>query len=187
RTVFGSFRSAWQIETKRLQRAGYGKWSWRNQMLWFIALPVFFAGALALAFGWKAISYFFAQSLVAFSLLEVVNYLEHYGLERREVAPGRYERVNLWHAWNADHRLTNYFLFKLQRHADHHVHPVRRYQILRSFAESPQLPTGYAGTILLALVPPLWRKVMDPRVDAMRETLAHLNKRQVPSREIQQP
>ncbi len=173
RTVIGSFRSAWRTEVERVQRAGYSKWSRHNQMLWFIALPILFAGALGLAFGGKAILYFFAQSLLAFSLLEAVNYLEHYGLERREIAPGRYEKVGLMHAWNTDHRFTNYFLFRLQRHVDHHIHPGRRYQTLRSFDESPQLPAGYPGMVLLALIPPLWRKVMDPRVYQVREKLAN--------------
>ena len=161
RTVIGSFRSAWKIELGRLQRMGYAKWSWRNQMLWFITLPILFAGGLGFAFGWQAPLFFFAQSFVGFSLLELVNYLEHYGLERRELAPGHYEKVTIMHAWNAAHRITNYFLFKLQRHADHHVHPVRRYQTLHTFDASPQLPAGYPAMILLALIPPLWRKVMD--------------------------
>lgn len=171
RTVIGSFRSAWQIEIKSLQKAGYSKWSHHNQMLWFIILPILLAASLGWAFGWKAIPCFFAQCFVAFSLLEVVNYLEHYGLERKEISPGRYERVSAAHAWNASNRITNYFLFKLQRHADHHIHPVRRYQTLRHFDESPQLPTGYAGMVLLALIPILWRKVMDPKVHEFRQKL----------------
>jgi alkane 1-monooxygenase len=173
RTVIGSFRSAWKIELGRLQRTGYAKWSWRNQMLWFIALPILFAVALGFAFGWKAPLFFFAQSFAGFSLLELVNYLEHYGLERQELAPGHYEKVTIMHAWNTAHRVTNYFLFKLQRHADHHVHPVRRYQTLRTFDESPQLPAGYPTMILLALVPPLWRRVMDPRVRQIRAQLVN--------------
>lgn len=167
RTVIGSFRSAWKIEMGRLKKAGHAKWSYHNQMLWFIALPILFAGALGMAFGWKAIPYFFAQSLIAFSILEAVNYLEHYGLVRREIAPGHYEKVTIMHAWNSAHCLTNYFVFKLQRHADHHVHPLRRYQTLHTFDDSPLLPTGYPSMILLALIPPLWRRVMDPRVEAV--------------------
>ena len=81
----------------------------------------------------------------------------------------RYERVSPLHSWNSSHRMTNYFLFNLQRHSDHHASPGRRYQTLRHFNESPQLPNGYAGMVLLALVPPLWRRVMDPKVEAFRE------------------
>lgn len=173
RTVIGSWRSAWNIEMARLQKAGYAKWGHHNQMLWFVGLPILFAGILGVSWGWQALPYFFAQSVIAFSLLEAVNYLEHYGLVRQENAPGRYERVGLMHAWNADHRLTNYFLFRLQRHVDHHIHPARRYQTLRTFDESPQLPTGYPGMVLLALVPWLWRKIMDPRVYQIREQLVN--------------
>ncbi len=168
RTVINSWRSAWDFERRRLERMGTPLWSRHNRMLWFAALPVLFAVLLGGILGWPAVPYFFAQSVVGFTLLEIVNYLEHYGLQRRELAPGRYERVNMTHAWNADQRITNYFLFKLQRHADHHVHPQRRYQTLRHFDESPQLPTGYAGMMLLALVPPLWRAVMHPRLAAFQ-------------------
>nr|MCU0266877.1 rubredoxin [Actinomycetes bacterium] len=107
------------------------------------------------------------QAVVGFSLLEAVNYLEHYGLLRQRVGvPGkeRYERVEPRHSWNANNIATNVLLYQLQRHSDHHANPTRRYQALRDYAEAPVLPTGYAGMILLALVPVLWRRVMDPRV-----------------------
>jgi alkane 1-monooxygenase len=107
------------------------------------------------------------QAILGFSLLEVVNYLEHYGMLRQRTGPdgtGRYERVQPSHSWNSNNIATNVLLYHLQRHSDHHANPTRRYQTLRDFAESPVLPTGYAGMILLALVPPLWRRVMDPRV-----------------------
>ena len=103
--------------------------------------------------------YLVLQAVVGFSLLEIVNYMEHYGMLRQKVGvPGRvrYERVNPSHSWNSNNIATNVLLYHLQRHSDHHANPVRRYQTL--------LPTGYAGMILLALVPPLWRRVMDPRV-----------------------
>ncbi|MFQ5652209.1 MAG: fatty acid desaturase [bacterium] len=152
------------MENQRLKRSGRSPLSLSNQMLWFTALPFLFAAALAGLFGRSAILFFFAQSFIAIVLLEVVNYLEHYGLARQETSPGRYEKVSPAHSWNANHRLTNYLLFKLQRHADHHLHSVKRYQTLRHFAESPQLPTGYAGMVLLALVPPLWRRIMHARL-----------------------
>ena len=108
-----------------------------------------------------------AQSLVAISLLELVNYIEHYGLQRRKESKDRYEPVRPAHSWNAAHRLTNYLLFNLQRHPDHHNNPGRRYQILRHFDESPQLPAGYAAMVLLALCPPLWFRVMNARIPSM--------------------
>jgi len=96
--------------------------------------------------------------------LEVVNYLEHYGLRRQRNEAGRYEKVDPRHSWNSDRVVTNVFLFQLQRHSDHHANPLRRYQTLRSFDESPRLPAGYAAMVTLALITPLWRRVMDPRV-----------------------
>ncbi|MBS0651784.1 MAG: alkane 1-monooxygenase [Verrucomicrobia bacterium] len=169
RTVVGSFKSAWHTEANRLKKRGCNIWSVHNQMLQFAVLPLLFAAALSLAFGWMAAIYFFMQSIIGFTLLEIVNYLEHYGLEREEISPGKFEPVCDAHSWNASNRLTNYFLFKLQRHADHHMHPLRRYQTLRHFDDSPQLPTGYTGMIVLALLPYFWRKVMDPRVHAIRQ------------------
>ena len=98
----------------------------------------------------------------------MINYVEHYGLSRREISPGRYERVNHHHSWNAPQRYTNWLLFNLQRHSDHHAVARRRYQALRHHEDSPQLPAGYATMFVLALVPPLWRRVMNPRALACR-------------------
>ena len=130
--------------------------------------------ALGIIFGAGALLFFFAQSAVAIAFLETINYIEHYGLERRLVRDGVYERVTPFHSWNAAHRLTNALLFNLQRHSDHHVWPARPYYMLRHHPESPQLPTGYAGMALLAMVPPLWRRVMNPRVRAHRARVAEL-------------
>jgi alkane 1-monooxygenase len=105
------------------------------------------------------------------TLLETINYIEHYGLERREIRPGVYERTTPHHSWNASERVTNWVLFQLQRHADHHHIASRPYFALRHVEDSPQLPTGYAGMVILALVPPLWRRVMDPRVRAWHARL----------------
>ena len=109
------------------------------------------------------------QAIVGFSLLEVVNYMEHYGMLRQKVGDGerqRYERVDPSHSWNSNNIATNVLLYHLQRHSDHHANPTRRYQTLRDYEESPVLPTGYAGMIVLAIVPAIWRRVMDPRVAA---------------------
>ena len=169
RTVIGGFRSAWEIEAQRLERKGRGIWSPHNAIVRYLVVEVFLVAGLAWAFGFGAVFFFIAQSLVAVSLLEVVNYLEHYGMERRKLEDGRYEKVTPLHSWNASHWVTNHFLFNLQRHSDHHASPAHRYQLLRHFEESPQLPNGYAGMVLLALVPPLWRRVMDGRVEAFRD------------------
>jgi alkane 1-monooxygenase len=96
--------------------------------------------------------------------LESVNYIEHYGIVRREIAPGKYERVNPLHSWNANHLFSNLVLFQLQRHSDHHACASRPYQVLRHFDESPQLPFGYPLMILMATVPPVWFAVIDKRL-----------------------
>lgn len=166
RTVFDGFRSAWRIELKRLEKKELPVWSTSNRMIMFGAAEI----ALVLAFGILlsigAAVYLIAQAIIAFTLLEIVNYIEHYGLLRKEIGPGKYEPVSILHSWNTSNYLTNLFLFNLQRHSDHHNDPSRRYQILRHFDESPQLPTGYAGMIVVAAIPPLWRSIMDRRLIA---------------------
>lgn len=166
RTLLGGLLSAWRIETRRVRTAGLPRLSLRDRRLRYpVVLAVVYL-AIAVTVGVNGVVFFALQSLVAMTLLEVINYIEHYGLARREIAPGRYERCLPEHSWNSSERLTNWFLFHLQRHADHHHIASRPYYALRHIDESPQLPTGYAGMILLALVPPLWRRVMDPRVEA---------------------
>jgi len=106
------------------------------------------------------------QAFYGASLLEVVNYLEHYGLLRQQGPDGRYERCKPEHSWNSNNIVTNLFLYQLQRHSDHHANPTRRFQALRHFEQSPQLPTGYAALVLIAYFPPLWFRQMDPLVAA---------------------
>ena len=122
--------------------------------------------AITIVHGALGALFFLGQAVIAFTLLEIVNYVEHYGLHRRKLDNGRYERTNAHHSWNSNFLLTNLFLFHLQRHSDHHAYAKRRYQVLRHFDDSPQLPNGYAGMIVLAVFPPLWRAVMDPKVRA---------------------
>ncbi len=164
RTVAGSARNGWKLETKRLRRLGKGPWTLRNDVLNAWAMTVVLWAALIVLFGVGIMPYLLLQAVLAFSLLEAVNYLEHYGLLRRQLPNGRFERVTPQHSWNNNHLTTNLFLYHLQRHSDHHANPTRRYQALRHFEESPQLPAGYAAMILLAYFPPLWRRVMDKRV-----------------------
>jgi alkane 1-monooxygenase len=116
--------------------------------------------------GWVGVAFMATQSLMAFMLLELINYLEHYGLVRERTTAGHYEKVTPRHSWNSAHRITGWYLFNLPRHADHHHVASRPYWKLQHVADSPQLPAGYATMLLCALVPPLWRRVMDPRVRA---------------------
>lgn len=167
RTVMGSLRSAWALEAERLNKLGRSAWSLQNQNLqsWALSLALFVAAVVWL--GWVVLPFLLIQAIYGFSLLEVVNYLEHYGLLRQKGEDGRYERCQPRHSWNSNHTVTNLFLYHLQRHSDHHANPARRFQALRHFDEGPQLPSGYAAMLTLAYVPPLWFAVMD------RKVLAH--------------
>jgi len=170
RTVMGSLRSSWELEAERLGRSNRSPWTIRNDILNAWAMTVVLFGLLAVVFGPVVLPWLIVQAGFGFSLLEVVNYLEHYGLlrQRREDG-GRYERTRPEHSWNSDNVSSNVLLFHLQRHSDHHAHPLRRFQALRHFDEAPELPSGYATMIVLAAIPPLWRRVMDPRVLAHYE------------------
>ncbi|AVO51274.1 alkane 1-monooxygenase [Ectopseudomonas mendocina] len=161
-----NFLNAWRLEAERLRRRGLPVLHWRNELIWWYAISALFLLGFTLNFGWLGALFFLGQAVMAFTLLEIVNYVEHYGLHRRKLENGRYERTNPHHSWNSNFLLTNLFLFHLQRHSDHHTYAKRRYQVLRHFDDSPQLPNGYAGMIVLALFPPLWRAVMDPKVRA---------------------
>ncbi|WP_261538946.1 alkane 1-monooxygenase [Burkholderia multivorans] len=166
RTVVGSVRSAWRLERTRLARLGRSPWTWRNEVLHAWAMTVVVWGIAIAIGGVVVIPFLVIQAVYGASLLEVVNYVEHYGLGRRRLPDGRYERCTPQHSWNSNHVVTNLFLYQLQRHADHHTNPTRSYQALRHFDDAPQLPAGYATMILLAYVPPLWYRVMNPRVVA---------------------
>ncbi|MDT5091180.1 MAG: alkane 1-monooxygenase [Mycobacterium sp.] len=164
RSIWGSLRSSWQLEAQRMRRLGKSPMSLRNDVLNAWLMSVVLWGALLAVFGWTLLPFLVVQAVIGFGLLETVNYLEHYGLLRQKTQNGRYERCRPEHSWNSDHIVTNVFLYHLQRHSDHHANPTRRYQTLRSFEGAPNLPSGYASMIMLTLVPPLWRKVMDPKV-----------------------
>jgi alkane 1-monooxygenase len=164
RTVVGSLTSAWELEAKRFERQGRHPFRASNDLLNAWAMSVVLFGALLAIFGLGIAPYLLIQAVFGFSMLEVVNYIEHYGLKRQKKDDGRYERCQPSHSWNSNLVASNVFLYHLQRHSDHHAHPLRRYQALRHFDEAPELPAGYAGMIVLAYVPPIWRRVMDKRV-----------------------
>ena len=169
RTVGGSLKSAWHLEKKRYARKKTHPFHLGNDVLNAWLMSVVLWGGLVAWLGVGILPFLVVQAVIGFSLLEVVNYMEHYGMLRQKVGDGkrqRYERVDPSHSWNSNNIATNVLLYHLQRHSDHHANPTRRYQTLRDFEESPVLPTGYAGMIVLALFPPLWRRVMDKRVVA---------------------
>ncbi|MCY0146280.1 alkane 1-monooxygenase [Hoeflea sp. G2-23] len=160
----GTAVRGWRIERARLARKGLSFWHWRNDILQGYAITLIADVTLIIAFGWTMIPFLLLHNLVGWMQLTFANYVEHYGLRRMQGPDGRYEPCEPRHSWNTNHIVTNLMLFHLQRHSDHHANPLRPYQALRSFAELPTLPSGYPGTFLLASIPPLWFRVMDPKV-----------------------
>ncbi|MEF3048067.1 alkane 1-monooxygenase [Pseudotabrizicola sp. L79] len=170
RVLRGSLRSAFAAEKAMLARRGLPVWHRSNPFWRYGALQ---ALALTLAFalgGWQGLALFLWQAGVAIWQLELVNYIEHYGLTRRHLGEGKYEHVLPRHSWNASHRASNWLLINLQRHSDHHYKPDRRFPLLQTYAEdeAPQLPYGYPAMTTMAMIPPLWKRVMNPRVRAWR-------------------
>ena len=166
RTVTGSLKSALHLEKVRLDRLDKPFFTIQNDVLNAWAMTVVLFGGLTVAFGIEVLPWLLLQAAVGASLLEVVNYLEHYGLLRQKQEDGRYERCRPEHSWNSDNVASNVFLYHLQRHSDHHANPTRRYQALRHFEDLPELPSGYATMIVLAYATPLWFRVIDPMVVA---------------------
>jgi alkane 1-monooxygenase len=165
RTVIGSVQSAWGLESRRFTKRGTTRWTWRNDVVTAWALTALLWAALLAVFGLAIAPYLVLQAIIGISLLEAVNYLEHYGL-LRAARGDRHVRVTPEHSWNSNNTVSNLMLYHLQRHSDHHANPARRYQSLRHMDEAPQLPNGYAAMIVLAAFPVAWRKVMDPKLVA---------------------
>ncbi|MEP0987910.1 alkane 1-monooxygenase [Ekhidna sp.] len=168
RSVVFTYLSAWKLEAERLKKKGESILSFRNEMIQFQLIQIALIVAIGLYFGWTVLGYFVLAAMMGFLLLETVNYIEHYGLERDKKGE-RYERVMPHHSWNSDHKLGRIILFELSRHSDHHYIASRKYQILRHIDDSPQMPTGYPGMMILASVPPLWFSIMNPKIKKIRE------------------
>ncbi|MGY6555867.1 MAG: alkane 1-monooxygenase [Wenzhouxiangella sp.] len=168
REIPGGLKRAIQIESQRQARRGRSFWTPHNEILqsWLISLLL--QGALVLWLGWAVLVFLVVHNLVAWWQLTSANYVEHYGLKRARLANGRYERCQPHHSWNSNHIVSNLLLFHLERHSDHHAHPQRRFQSLRDFPDLPRLPSGYFGMFVLAYLPWLWFRVMDPRVLALK-------------------
>lgn len=163
-------RSAWRAERRLLARAGRPWWDRRNPFWRYAALQGAMLGLAAALGGWEGLALFLWQAFVAVWQLELTNYVEHYGLTRRHMGEGRYEPVRPRHSWNAAHTASNWLLINLQRHSDHHYKPDRRFPLLQTYTpdEAPQLPYGYPAMTFVAMVPPWWRRRMNPRVRAWR-------------------
>ena len=183
RELPGGIRRAWQLEGERLRQQGRVAWSVHNTMLQSYAITVLLQGGLVVAFGWLMLPFLAIHNAVAWWQLTSANYVEHYGLLRRRSSGAGtheggtgYEAPQPHHSWNTNHLVTNLVTFHLQRHSDHHAHPLRRYQSLRHFEALPQLPSGYFGMFPLAYIPPLWFRVMDPRLLALPQIRGDLDK-----------
>lgn len=165
-------RSAWRAEKLKLARAGRPVWHRSNPFWRYGALQLAALALAAVLGGWVGLGLFVFQAFVAIWQLELTNYVEHYGLTREYKGEGRYEHVLPRHSWNASHTASNWLLINLQRHSDHHYKPERRFPLLQTYTadEAPQLPLGYPAMTALAMIPPLWRRRMNPRVRAWRKT-----------------
>lgn len=170
RSVTDGWLSAWHIENNRLKKLGLPWFSWHNEMLWYQIIQITLLVLIAVFFGWQVMLSFIAAAVIGFLLLETVNYIEHYGLRRKKIEGEYYDKVRPIHSWNSNHPIGRLMLFELTRHSDHHYMASRKYQILRHFDESPQMPTGYPGMMMLSLIPPLWFKVMHLQIEKYRAT-----------------
>jgi len=162
-SIFG-YIGAWKIEAKRLRKMGKSPISLQNEMITLQAVQILYLVLVGVAFGPIAVAYAIGIAVVGFLLLETVNYVEHYGLVRKKLPSGKYENVQPWHSWNSNHDLGRIYLYELTRHSDHHFKANRKYQVLRNFKESPQLPYGYPASMLISAVPPIWYRLMNRRV-----------------------
>ena len=163
RSTFWSWISAWNLESKRLKSHGKSPISWMNEMVQFTFIQLSLILIIYSFFNLETTLWYLLGSVIGILLLETVNYIEHYGLRRKWVG-NRYERTMPIHSWNSNHPIGRLMLFELSRHSDHHFISTRKYQLLRNHNESPQMPTGYPGMMMLTLIPPLWFRVMNPRV-----------------------
>ncbi len=170
RSVRDGWLSAWHIEGERLKKANQSFWSYHNEMLMYQIIQIGMLVTMTLVWNWKVMLCFVAAATIGFLLLETVNYIEHYGLRRKKIDGEYYEKVLPVHSWNSNHPIGRIMLFELTRHSDHHYLPSRKYQLLRHFDHSPQMPTGYPGMMVLALFPPLWFNVMHKQIDKYRAT-----------------
>ncbi len=164
RSIAGVYSGAWKIANNEQHKNNKPAFHLSNEMLQLQLLSVILLLVIGFLFGGTVLFYFLAAATLGILLLETVNYIEHYGLARKETTPGKYERAMPWHSWNSNHVVGRILLFELSRHSDHHYLASRKYQILRHHDDAPQLPTGYPGSMLLALVPPVWFVVMDKQM-----------------------
>ena len=164
KSIVGSYLSAWRLEGVRLSKKQQSFWSLGNQMIQFMLIQLLYLVLILTATSWTGLVVIVLTGLVGVLLLETINYLEHYGLQRNRLEDGRYERVQPNHSWNANYHFGRIVLYELTRHSDHHYIASKKYQILDNHDNAPILPFGYPAMILIALIPPLWFQIMDKRI-----------------------
>lgn len=164
RALVITFRSSWRLEKRRLESKNQRVWSFRNIMILYSLAQISLLVLVYFFFGLKVLLSYIAAALMGSIFLETINYIEHYGLLRKKNPSGRYEKVSPKHSWNSDHIIGRLLLFELTRHSDHHENANRKYQILRSLDDAPNLPFGYPLMIILSLIPPLFFSIMDKRL-----------------------
>jgi len=169
RSVAGVYSGAWHIASDEMKKKGLPALHWKNEMLQFQLIQIAFCMLIGIVFSFSTLLYFLLAATMGFLLLETVNYIEHYGLSRKLMGEGKYERALPHHSWNSNHVIGRLMLFELSRHSDHHYLASRKYQVLRHHDDAPQLPTGYPGSMILATLPPLWFWVMNKRVKAIEK------------------
>ena len=164
RSHFSSYLKAWELENKRINESNRFWFHHQNRMVVYTICNLTILSLIYFFFGQFVLFAFLGAAVSGIILLETVNYIEHYGLLRKQNEHGRYERVKRNHSWNSDHQVGQVLLFNLSRHSDHHYNGAKHYQLLKTVPESPQMPTGYPGMMLLALIPPLWFYLMNKKL-----------------------
>ena len=162
-SVLGQYKNAWRIQTRLLKKNGARFLSFKNNMLLFVILQLAYLGGVYMLFGFKIFLISLIVGIISFLFLETINYIEHYGLVRKEIN-GKYEKVQNIHSWNSDHVMGRIVLYELTRHSDHHYRASKKYQVLESLENSPTLPFGYPGSMIIATLPPLWYAIMHPKL-----------------------
>lgn len=163
-SVIRQYFSAWKLQNKLLKSQHNSFFSFRNDMLWYTVLQGLYLISVSIYFGGLGTVFVIASGIVGFLMLETVNYIEHYGLKRKKLPSGRYERVREVHSWNSNHVMGRIVLYELTRHSDHHYKSSKKYQILDYHDISPQMPFGYPTSMVMSFIPPLWFRVMNERI-----------------------
>ncbi len=173
-SAFRQYFSAWALQQKLLKSSNLRFFSFQNDMFWYAIFQTSYLLFVALLFGSLGLVFALTAGIIGFLLLETVNYIEHYGLERKKMPSGRYERVREVHSWNSNHVMGRIVLYELTRHSDHHYKSSKKYQILDYYDISPQMPFGYPTSMVLSFLPPLWFRIMNPRIPAeMHPSMSH--------------